>query len=771
VDTLERPATVTQSQRTEIEAQRQATSETRRATVPAMEALLYQPIPVLDHGFIRVIDYMGDDAAVVQAARVSYGAGTKKIREDAGLINYLMRHRHTSPFEMCEIKLHVKLPIFVARQWIRHRTACLAGDTKLWFDLPNGLKRGGRAISSTTIERFHREWHEGSRHPIPKKKPTHMEDVDPERWYSVPELAKLVHRRAESLRNQIREGSLEATQRPTKDPHEPQLWIKGSAWHDFANHTYIAKVDLQDVLSRRLLRHCDESSGEIDDTRVLDVWETGVRPVFKVTLANGYSVKMTKDHLCLTSDGWKTLEQATGVHMGMGGGATWREDSPRFAVNGVPAHHDREWLQARRAEGLQVQAIADRAGVSYHTIRKALQRHGLQFTAKEKAKFSGLAQRGQRRTFARHQHSPEGLARIRAARSGRASNFWKGGVTVERQLIGAWTTSHAGAVHERNGFSCVMCGGKGRLNAHHVDPVWHNPERSREIDNLTTLCGRCHRDIHRMNLELALLEEAQSGDVASFWQRHATSQPRHPAKRKPPVRKLVRGWSAVERIEYAGEEMTYDIEVLGPDHNFVANGFIVHNSVNEYSARYSILDREFYVPEPEQLAVQATSNRQGRGEVITGERAQQILSVLRQDADRMYRDYESLLNETASGEVLVPEEQGLARELARMNLSVNFYTQWYWKTNLHNLLNFLSLRADAHAQYEIRVYAEVLLKVLKDWVPHTYSAFMDYRMGAYELSAKGLAAVRRLLRGEPVERESTGMSPGEWRELMETLER
>ena len=771
MDTLERPATVNQTQRTEIEAQREATHETHRATVPAMEALLYQPIPVLDHGFIRVIDYMGDDAAVVQAARVSYGAGTKRIREDAGLINYLMRHRHTSPFEMCEIKLHVKLPIFVARQWIRHRTACLAGDTELWFDLPNGIKRGGRARSSMRLARFHHEWHEGSTHPIGKKKPTYAEDVDPERWYSVPELAKIVHRRRESLRNQIRDGFVEGVKRPTKDPHAPQLWIKGSAWHDFANRTYVAKVDLQDGLSRRLLRHCDEETGEIDDTRVLDVWQTGVRPVFKVTLHNGYSVKMTKDHLCLTSDGWKTLEQATGVHIGIGGGATWREDAPKFAVNGTPAHWDRDWLTARRAEGLRVQEIADRAGVSYHTIRKALRIFDLRFSAKERAKFSGLAQRGQRRTFTRQPLSSEALARVRAARSGKASNFWKGGVTDSRQLIGAWTTSHAAKVHERNGFKCVICGRKGRLNAHHVDPVWHNPERSRDLGNLTTLCGRCHRDVHRMNLELALLDETQSGDVTTFWQRYTMSQARHPEKRKPPVRKLVRAWSKVDRIEYVGEEMTYDIEVLGPDHNFVANGFIVHNSVNEYSARYSILDREFYVPEPEQLAVQATSNRQGRGDVITGERAQQILDVLRQDADRMYRDYEQLLNETASGEVLVPDEQGLARELARMNLSVNFYTQWYWKANLHNLLNFLSLRADAHAQYEIRVYAEALLKVLKDWVPHTYAAFTDYRLGAYELSAKGLAVVRRLVQGEAVERESTGMSPGEWRELMETLER
>ncbi len=316
MDTLERPATVTQTQRTEIEAQREATHETRRATVPAMEALLYQPIPVLDHGFIRVIDYMGDDAAVVQAARVSYGAGTKKIREDAGLINYLMRHRHTSPFEMCELKIHVKMPIFVARQFLRHRVA----------------------------------------------------------------------------------------------------------------------------------------------------------------------------------------------------------------------------------------------------------------------------------------------------------------------------------------------------------------------------------------------------------------------------------------------------------------------SANEVSGRYSILDREFYMPVPEQLATQAKTNRQGRGDALNESESARVLEILRADAANAYTHYEEMLNEI-DGEIVDPERQGLARELARMNLPVSLYTQLYWKMDLHNLLHFLNLRADAHAQYEIRVYAEALIDIVKQWVPNTYAAFMDYRMGAYELSAKGLAAVRRLLRGEAVDRESTGMSPGEWRELMETLER
>ncbi len=317
MDTLERPATVSDAQRAEIEAQRQSTHETRRVTVPAMEELLYQPIPVLDHGFVRVIDYMGDDAAVVQAARVSYGAGTKKVREDAGLINYLMRHRHTTPFEMSELKLHMKLPIFVARQQIRTRTA----------------------------------------------------------------------------------------------------------------------------------------------------------------------------------------------------------------------------------------------------------------------------------------------------------------------------------------------------------------------------------------------------------------------------------------------------------------------SVNEYSGRFSILDREFYIPEPHQLGTQTTSNRQGRGDVLAGDEARRVLQLLREDAERAYEHYEEMLNETATGEVLDASRSGLARELARMDLTLNFYTQWYWKIDLHNLLNFLKLRADAHAQYEIRVYAEAILGIVKRWVPLTYAAFMDYRMGAYELSAKGLAVVRRLLKGEDVTRETSGMSAGEWRELMETLER
>jgi thymidylate synthase (FAD) len=308
---------LTDEQRAEIAAQRAQSAATSRATVPALEAMLYQPLPVLDHGFVRVVDYMGDDGAVVQAARVSYGRGTRRVSEDAGLIRYLMRHRHTTPFEMCEIKYHVKLPIFVARQWIRHRTA----------------------------------------------------------------------------------------------------------------------------------------------------------------------------------------------------------------------------------------------------------------------------------------------------------------------------------------------------------------------------------------------------------------------------------------------------------------------NVNEYSARYSIMDREFYIPAPEHLAAQSAVNRQGRGEVLAGDEAAEVLDLLRGDAAGCHDHYVAMLNEDAAGNKADPARQGLARELARMNLTLNTYTQWYWKTDLHNLLHFLSLRADAHAQYEIRAYAEAMLATLDAWVPATAAAFRDYRLGAVTFSAPMLAVLRRMVAGEAVPPAASGLSKREWTEMMAALGR
>ncbi len=205
---------------------------------------------------------------------------------------------------------------------------------------------------------------------------------------------------------------------------------------------------------------------------------------------------------------------------------------------------------------------------------------------------------------------------------------------------------------------------------------------------------------------------------------------------------------------------------------FVARQWIRHRmaNVNEYSARYSILDREFYLPAPEHLAAQSASNRQGRGEILDGGEAAMVLEMLREDAARCHDHYLAMLNESEDG-ARDPARLGLARELARMNLTLNTYTQWYWKTDLHNLLHFLSLRADAHAQYEIRAYAEVMLKTVEAWVPMAARAFRDYRLGAVTFSAPMLAALRRILAGEQVEQPGSGLSKREWGEFVAMIGR
>ena len=201
---------------------------------------------------------------------------------------------------------------------------------------------------------------------------------------------------------------------------------------------------------------------------------------------------------------------------------------------------------------------------------------------------------------------------------------------------------------------------------------------------------------------------------------------------------------------------------------FIARQWIRHRTanVNEYSARYSILDKEFYLPKTENLAAQSQINRQGRGDVLQGEQAKKVLSLLKNDAEQTYNNYEMMLNERYDGSVINEKESGLARELARMNLTLNTYTQWYWKTDLLNLMNFLRLRADHHAQYEIRTYADAMLNTLKKWVPTTYEAFMDYRVGGTEVSAKGKIILQKLIKGEDVDVDQSGLSKREWNELM-----
>ena len=204
---------------------------------------------------------------------------------------------------------------------------------------------------------------------------------------------------------------------------------------------------------------------------------------------------------------------------------------------------------------------------------------------------------------------------------------------------------------------------------------------------------------------------------------------------------------------------------------FIARQWIRHRTanVNEYSARYSILDKEFYMPSKDNLAAHSTRNRQGRGDLINGKQADEILNILKKDSEQTYDNYEVMLNERFDGSIINENNKGLARELARMNLTLNTYTQWYWKTDLLNLLNFLSLRADSHAQYEIRAYADVMVDSLKKWVPITFDAIMDYRVGGMELSSKGKSVIQKMIKGEACDFDTSSLSKREWNELMDSF--
>lgn len=205
---------------------------------------------------------------------------------------------------------------------------------------------------------------------------------------------------------------------------------------------------------------------------------------------------------------------------------------------------------------------------------------------------------------------------------------------------------------------------------------------------------------------------------------------------------------------------------------FVARQWIRHRtaSINEYSARYSILAKEFYLPRNEDITPQSKTNKQGRSEEVISEQwSMRVLEILKSDAERCYQHYEEMLNEDSEGHIVNSENVGIARELARINLPLNYYTEWYWKVNLHNLLHFLSLRGSKHAQYEIRAYAKKMIDIVKLWVPYSFEAFEDYVLHSALISKGCLAVVRKMIKGEKVSMEDSNLSKREWEELMEIV--
>lgn len=453
------------------------------------------------------------------------------------------------------------------------------------------------------------------------------------------------------------------------------------------------------------LRVLDEDTGLFTTGHVADVLYQGEQPVYRVTLADGKSLTMTPHHRVLTSGGWQTMGEALGLEV-QGKTATMSREA-FLMVNGLEVYCDREWMAEQRGQGSSVQQMADAAGYSYHTIRKWLRIHSLQFSADETHFQTGLTpwNKGKRGYRAPRIFTEEHREAVRAARSGQRSNFWKGGVSSERANINRWTWEQSRRVHEKFDFTCQNCGErKPELHAHHVVPVWADRSLALTFDNLVTVCGDCHRDIHRsQENELAFAQRFDPGTVISG----ERPRPRGRKLKAHPVR--------VVKVEYLGIQPTYDLEVAGEWHNFVANGIVVHNSKNEVSGRYVEMQERNFTPPS--FRKQAPSNRQASVEddgTLDQAQAARVWEGAWRHAFGAYQDLLRL---------------GVTREQARGVLPLSLYTESYWTFNVRSLLHLLELRDHEGAQYETRLFARAMAQLAEPLFPVTFREWRALHAG------------------------------------------
>lgn len=661
-------------------------------------------IKYLDKGFVKLINVSMTDQDVVDAARLSYaGESYQDPSRNQGLINYLMEHKHSSPFEMPHLAFQIKMPIFVMRQHVRHRTACLTGDTVVTF-----LDNKGNTS--------------------PRLKKTMGEIYD--QWEN---------------------GQIDGNPNAKSD-----------------------RRCMKKRLRKQRVRVLNEETGLFEVGHIKNVYHNGIEPVYKVTLADGKQITMTLNHRIFTDSGWQELGEAVG----------WDEDSQaitkvsKIATNGKPVYQDYEWTAARvsagmkgadiaeeagcslptirkwlsvhkltttaelppdpnkpwqdygwmaaqRKPGVGIQEIADAAGCSYHTVRKWLRIHDLSFTPLEAAQTFEVWNKGVSGYTINAVWTEEARLKQRELRSGENSNFWKGGLSTERELIGGWTQRQLSRLSP----VCEVCGVNGTvepLNCHHVVPVVVDISLAYDVNNLAAVCRDCHRSIHdtpknEYDSAMQLRPELMVGrDPETF----RTGQASYT---------LMAEYSEIVSVEYVGEEEVYDLEMEGPWHNFVANGMIVHNSLNEMSFRYSEAGSDYYLPDLSRFKGSHKSNKQGSGSLLPESARKQAQAIMMDIADREYDAYQELLS------------LGVSRETARGVLNVNYYTEVVWQMDLRNLFHYLKLRNDSHAQEEIQELAQIIEDFVKEHFPMCYNAFLEYDKGSVSFSRSEIEELKLLI--------------------------
>ena len=522
----------------------------------------------------------------------------------ARLLAYCIKHGHWSIFEMASMCVEIKTTRAIAPQILRHRSFsfqefCIAGDTKITLELPNGVKSGKRSMYTRTIE------------------------------------------------------------------HLYSLYKKG------ALPTYV--------------RVFDENTRTFVCASIKEVFQTGVKPLYKLTLDNGKTIQTTKEHKFYTSLGFKSLEEAVGLSL-IGNTATWTNLETEFGCNGVIAHQDREWLTQAKQRSLEqktgLHGIAKEARVSINTIRKWLRIHGLQYTKKEVSSYTPIWNRGKRYTSKPHSMQTIELMR-KSAKKGADSNLWRGGVSRgERLSIADWCSTVRSELLKKYNYKCNKCESRSKLELHHVVPVSEDKSLARDINNIEVLCFDCHRNHHKI-----------AGHGKSWREKHKGNT-------------LTVHWSKVKSIEYIGEQMTYDMEVDHVSHNYIANGMITHNS-----QRYAQVTESFIMGD---MRLAGTTNRQSsqllpEWKELTEEQQERI-----KDAQRAVKD----ANEAYTGLI----KAGIAAETARMVLPLCTPTTMYMSGTIRSWIHYVQLRTKEDTQLEHRQIAKSIKALMVEHLPITMGA-------------------------------------------------
>jgi thymidylate synthase (FAD) len=438
---------------------------------------------------------------------------------------------------------------------------------------------------------------------------------------------------------------------------------------------------LQQESPKRLpkcVRVFDENTRAFVTAPIKEVFQTGVKPVFRITMANGKTIDCTKEHKFLTQEGFIPIEDAIGLKV-LGTKAVMTNPNTFLACNGVTAHQDRDWLVASKSRSIQagsgLQGIAKEAGVTTHTIRKWLKHHQVQFTKKEVSSYTPAWNRGVT-GYSTGKRSLTTIQKMRAsAKKGADSNLWRGGVSrSERLRIADWCTAHRAEFLIKAGYKCQRCRSSLKLELHHMQTVAARPDLAYDKENIEVLCNVCHDKHHALN-----------GDAKKWREKHKGHT-------------LTVEWCKVSKVEFLGDHMTYDLEVQHDSHNYVGNGLVVHNS-QRYAA---VVD----FAEPREARMQDAKNRQNSTPADDA-----LLAGWWEQAQATHITNTEKLYKTAL-------DAGIAKEVARSVLPEGLTTsRLYMSGSLRSWIHYVLLRTGNGTQLEHRHIALRCQGVLVEQFP------------------------------------------------------